>query len=107
MRWSAVGVPVRFSLLGLAYFVGVLPCFLALAGVNLGGVRPGGAGVLRVRAVWGLHPGRPCPAVGRGPAPRSTRRPEGGVDPRQRQAGGRCPGPALLAHMDTGQRGVC
>jgi len=43
---------------------------LALPGVNLGGLRPGGAGARWTQAAWGLRPGRPCPAVGRGPEPR-------------------------------------
>jgi len=43
---------------------------LASLGVNPGGLRPGGAGAGWTRATWGLRPGRPCPAVGRGPEPR-------------------------------------
>ena len=61
---------------------------LAWPGVNPGGLRPGGAGARRVRAAWGLRPGRPCPAVGRGPEPRVRGAPFGaGLTPGQAKPG--------------------
>ncbi len=44
--------------------VAVLLCYLASLWVNPGSMFPGEAGLRRVRAVWGLRPGRRCLAGG-------------------------------------------
>ena len=47
----------------VAAFACLLSC-LASPGVKAGGMRPGGAGLRRARAAWGLRAGRPCPVRG-------------------------------------------
>lgn len=91
-RWPAPGCLVQplFAACRLMVAASLLPCLLSCLAsprVKIGGMRAGGAGLRRMRAVWGLHPGRPCSAGACVPEPRGSAAPcKGGLDPRRGQA---------------------
>jgi len=84
-RWPAPGCLVQplFAACRLMVAASLLPCLLSCLAsprVKIGGMRAGGAGLRRMRAVWGLHPGRPCSAGACVPEPRGSAAPcKGGL----------------------------
>lgn len=82
---------------GGGFIAGLLAFCLASPGVETEGMRPGGAGLRRVRAAWGLRLGRRCPVRGaRAGAARWRGAPDGAVLP---------PGEARLTLGCRGRRG--